>query len=94
MMLRSSIDDFSLVIEKGDRVAISSGRRLWKVDPAAAATGELAPKKELCSKPRAMRLGYFGQTSIDRLDAKMRIEEEILRRTPRSTSVKCARSAG
>ncbi len=76
------IDDFSLVIEKGDRVAIIGKNGYGKSTLLRLLTGELAPKKGTLNQAPAMRLGYFGQTSIDRLDAKMRIEEEISQANP------------
>ncbi len=76
------IDDFSLVIEKGDRVAIIGKNGYGKSTLLRLLTGELAPKKGTLQQAQAMRLGYFGQTSIDRLDAKMRIEEEISQANP------------
>ena len=76
------IDDFSLVIEKGDRVAIIGKNGYGKSTLLRLLTGELSPKKGTLNQAPAMRLGYFGQTSIDRLDAKMRIEEEIAQANP------------
>lgn len=76
------IDDFSLTIEKGDRVAIIGKNGYGKSTLLRLLTGELKPQKGSLMTAQAMRLGYFGQTSIDRLDAKLRIEEEIEQANP------------
>jgi len=73
----SLIEDFSLVIDKGDRIAIIGKNGYGKSTLLRLLTQELTPASGTINASQAMRLGYFGQTSIDRLDSKLRIEEEI-----------------
>jgi ATP-binding cassette, subfamily F, member 3 len=76
------IEDFSLIIEKGDRVAIIGKNGYGKSTLLRLLTGELEPGSGELDIADAARIGYFGQTSIDRLDAKMRIEEEVSSANP------------
>jgi ATP-binding cassette subfamily F protein 3 len=71
------IDRFSLTIEKGDRIAIIGKNGYGKSTLLRLLTEELAPLEGTVNSSQAMRLGYFGQTSIDRLDHTLRVEEEI-----------------
>jgi len=71
------IEDFSLVIDKGDRIAIIGKNGYGKSTLLRLLTQELTSAKGTINASQAMRLGYFGQTSIDRLDSKLKIEEEI-----------------
>lgn len=76
------IEDFSLLIEKGDRVAIIGKNGYGKSTLLKLLTAELTPSDGTLSPSQAMRIGYFGQTHIDRLDPKLRIEEEISSANP------------
>ena len=71
------IVDFSLVIEKGDRVAIIGKNGFGKSTLLKLLSGELTPLSGTVEASPVMKLGYFGQTSIQRLNPKLRIEEEI-----------------
>ncbi len=76
------IDDFSLTIEKGDRIAIIGKNGYGKSTLLRLLIGDLTPQQgSLNCSPNA-RMGYFGQTHINRLDAKMRIEDEISSANP------------
>jgi ATP-binding cassette subfamily F protein 3 len=77
------IDDFSLTIEKGDRIAIIGKNGYGKSTLLRLINEELRPFSGNLSSSQATRIGYFGQTSIDRLDPKMRIEEEISSANPK-----------
>lgn len=78
----SLIEDFSLVIEKGDRIAIIGKNGYGKSTLLKLLTGELRSEKGSWNGSQAMRIGYFGQTSIDRLDPRLKIEEEIASANP------------
>lgn len=76
------IENFSLLIEKGDRIAIIGKNGYGKSTLLKLLTRELTPHHGTLHTSPAMRLGYFGQTSIERLDPKLRIEEEIASANP------------
>ncbi|MES2274158.1 MAG: ABC-F family ATP-binding cassette domain-containing protein, partial [Chlamydiota bacterium] len=78
----SLIEDFSLVLEKGDRVAIIGKNGYGKSTILKLLTQELTPSSGTLNCSPVARLGYFGQTSIDRLNANLRIEEEISSANP------------
>jgi ATP-binding cassette subfamily F protein 3 len=76
------IEDFSLLIEKGDRIAIIGKNGYGKSTLLKLLSQELTPQEGTLTPSPVMRLGYFGQTSIDRLNPKLRIEEEIASANP------------
>jgi len=76
------IEDFSLTIDKGDRIAIIGKNGYGKSTLLRLLTQELTTQQGSLACSQALRLGYFGQTSIDRLDPKLRIEEEIASANP------------
>lgn len=76
------IDDFSLTIEKGDRIAIIGKNGYGKSTLLKLLTQDVHPSKGELHLSAATRIGYFGQTHIDRLDAKLRVEEEISSANP------------
>ena len=78
----SLIEDFSLTIDKGDRIAIIGKNGYGKSTLLRLLAQELKPKEGGLNCSQALRLGYFGQTSIDRLDPSLRIEEEIAAANP------------
>ncbi len=71
------IEDVSLDIEKGDRIAIIGKNGYGKSTLLKLISQELAPKGGELTVSEATQIGYFGQTNIDRLRPKLRIEEEI-----------------
>ncbi|MGD0665231.1 MAG: ABC-F family ATP-binding cassette domain-containing protein [Rhabdochlamydiaceae bacterium] len=71
------IDDVTLEIEKGERVAIIGKNGRGKSTLLRLLGGDLTPKKGAVEYSDNTRLGYFGQTHIDRLDTKHTITEEI-----------------
>jgi ATP-binding cassette subfamily F protein 3 len=76
------IEDFSLTIEKGDRIAIIGKNGYGKSTLLKLLIEELTPQHGSLTLSQATRMGYFGQTHIDRLDSKLRIEEEIAHANP------------
>lgn len=78
----SLIEDFSLVIEKGDRIAIIGKNGYGKSTLLKLLSQDLEPDRGTLIASEALRLGYFGQTHIDRLDPKLKIEEEISSANP------------
>lgn len=71
------IEKFSLIIEKKDRIAIIGKNGYGKSTLLKLLTGEILPDGGSVERAEATRMGYFGQTHIDRLDAKRTIEEEV-----------------
>lgn len=71
------IDDFSLEVEKGERVAIIGKNGRGKSTLLRLLGGDLTPQKGSVTYSDNTRLGYFGQTHVDRLDPRHTIEEEI-----------------
>jgi ATP-binding cassette subfamily F protein 3 len=73
----SLIDDFSLEIEKGERIAIIGKNGRGKSTLLRLLGKDLIPKQGNLEFSDNTRLGYFGQTHIDRLSGQHTIEEEI-----------------
>lgn len=71
------IDEASLTIEKGDRIAIIGKNGRGKSTFLKLLTQELKPQKGEVILSAAAKIGYFGQTSIQRLSPELTIEEEI-----------------
>jgi ATP-binding cassette subfamily F protein 3 len=77
------IDHFSLQIEKGDRVAIIGKNGYGKSTLLKLMAAEESPDKGSVQTSAALRMGYFGQTNIDKLDKNLKIEDEIAQANPK-----------
>lgn len=77
------IENFSLEIEKGERIAIIGKNGYGKSTLLKLLAEELTPDKGSLNCSQALRLGYFGQTNIEKLDSKLKIEEEIAQANPK-----------
>lgn len=77
------IENFSLTIEKGDRIAIIGKNGRGKSTLLRLLAGELNPRKGITKQSENLSIGYFGQTNIDRLHPKHTIEEEIAAANPK-----------
>lgn len=71
------IENFSIEIEKGDRIAIIGKNGYGKSTLLRLITGELPPKKGEVTIGDQTAIGYFGQTHIQRLKEGATIEDEI-----------------
>jgi ATP-binding cassette subfamily F protein 3 len=71
------IEDFSLEIEKGERIAIIGKNGRGKSTLLRMLGKDLVPQKGELEFSENTKIGYFGQTHVDRLDGKHMIEEEI-----------------
>lgn len=71
------IDGLSLEVEKGERIAIVGKNGRGKSTILKMLAGELFPDGGLLKRSENVRIGYFGQTNIDRLHPKHTVEEEI-----------------
>jgi ATP-binding cassette subfamily F protein 3 len=76
------IEDFSLEIEKRERIAIIGKNGRGKSTLLRLLSGDLVPQKGELEFSDNTRIGYFGQTHVDRLDGKHMIEEEIALANP------------
>lgn len=76
------IEDFSLEIEKGERVAIIGKNGRGKSTLLRLLGGDLVPQKGHLELSDNTKIGYFGQTHVDRLNSKHMIEEEIALANP------------
>lgn len=78
----SLIEDLSLDIEMGDRVAIIGKNGKGKSTLLNLVAGELEARKGSFKRHDSMSLAHFGQTNIDRLHRGMTVEEEITAAVP------------
>ncbi len=72
------IDGVTLSIGKGDRIAVIGKNGKGKTTLLGLLAGELAPVQGAISRHPDLRIAYFGQTNIERLDPSKSIEEEIM----------------
>lgn len=77
------IENFSLLVEKGERIAIIGKNGRGKSTLLRLLAGDLTPNKGTIKRSENLEMGYFGQTNIDRLHPQHSIEEEIARGNPR-----------
>lgn len=71
------IDHLSLTIENGDRIAIIGKNGRGKSTILRLLTEELKAQSGKIACSERLRIGYFGQTNIDRLHPKHTVEEEV-----------------
>lgn len=71
------IDDFSMTIEKKERIAVIGKNGEGKTTLLRLLEGELKPNSGSRKVSENTVIGYFGQSNIDRLNAQHTIEEEI-----------------
>lgn len=76
------IDDLSIVVGPKDRIAIIGPNGRGKTTLLNLFAGELRPARGEVVLNAKCRLGYFGQTNIDRLSPSMTVEEEIMSVVP------------
>lgn len=76
------IEDLSLAIEKGERIAIIGKNGLGKSTLLKLLGKDLTPQEGAIKWADNVKLGYFGQTNIDRLHSGHIIEEEIASANP------------
>jgi ATP-binding cassette, subfamily F, member 3 len=77
------IANFSLSIEKGERIAIIGKNGRGKSTLLRLLAGELDHHKGTAKRSDNLAIGYFGQTNIDRLHPKHSIHEEIAAANPK-----------
>lgn len=77
------IQNLSLDIERGERIAIIGKNGYGKSTLLRLLAGELSPMKGEVQRSEQTANGYFGQTHIQQLDHDKTIEEEIALANPR-----------
>lgn len=76
------ISDFGITVRSYDRIAVVGKNGQGKSSLLRLLAGELAPLSgTLKSHPR-LKIGYFGQTNVEKLNLQRTIEEEILSANP------------
>lgn len=71
------IKDLDITINSNDRIAIIGKNGKGKSTLIKLLAGELEPIHGTINKHQLAKIGYFGQTNIDRLNPKYSVEEEI-----------------
>ncbi len=72
------IKDLSFYVGKNDRIAIIGKNGKGKTTLLSLLAGELSPTGGNLRSHRDLKLAYFGQTNIDRLNPEKTVEEEIM----------------
>jgi ATP-binding cassette subfamily F protein 3 len=88
------IQDVSLIIEKGDRVAIIGKNGRGKSTLLRLIAEDLKTQSGSLQISDNLRIGYFGQTNIDRLHPNHTIEEEISLANPKLSYTEVKAIAG
>lgn len=71
------LQDFSFTCRPGDRVAVIGKNGKGKSTLLRIIAGELAPNSGEIRRSAHTRLGYFGQTNIQRLSNSLTVEQEV-----------------
>ena len=77
------IHDCSIAIEKGQRIGIIGKNGRGKSTLLRLLAGDLKPLEGQRESSENTKIGYFGQTHIQRLDPNRRIEDEISSANPK-----------
>lgn len=79
------IEGVSVSVEKGDRIAVIGKNGRGKSTLMKLFAGEVEPWAGEIKAHPAVRVGYFGQTNIDRLSSGVTVEEEVASVNPSLT---------
>jgi ATP-binding cassette subfamily F protein 3 len=72
------IKDISFYVGKNDRIGVIGKNGKGKTTLLSLLAGEISPSGGKVRSHRDLKLAYFGQTNIDRLDPDKSVEEEIM----------------
>ncbi len=72
------LSGFSIAIGKNDRIAVIGKNGKGKTTLLNLVAGELPPSKGTVTRHPKLKLAYFGQTNVNRLDPDKTVEDEIL----------------
>jgi ATP-binding cassette, subfamily F, member 3 len=76
------IDGLTFAVGRHDRIGVIGKNGKGKSTLLSLLSGELIPTGGVVTRHENARIGYFGQTNIDRLDPGNTVEEEILNTLP------------
>jgi ATP-binding cassette subfamily F protein 3 len=76
------IDRFSLSVGQGDRVAVVGPNGKGKTTLLRLLAGELSPHTGQVKPGLHTKIGYFGQTNVDRLRPDLSVEDEVKSANP------------
>jgi ATP-binding cassette subfamily F protein 3 len=79
------IEKLSFHVAKGDRIAVVGPNGRGKTTLLRLLAGELAPVTGLVKPTANLKVGYFGQTNVDRLCQEYSVEEEVRQANPALT---------
>jgi len=79
------IEKLSFHVAKGDRIAVVGPNGRGKTTLLRLLAGELAPVTGLVKPAVNLKIGYFGQTNVDRLSPDDSVEEEVRQANPALT---------
>jgi ATP-binding cassette subfamily F protein 3 len=79
---RTLIEKLSLDIGKRDRICVVGKNGKGKSTLLRLLAGELAPQSGQITSHAGCRIGFFGQTNIERLNPKLTIEQELAKLRP------------
>lgn len=76
------LDGLTFAVGRHDRIGVIGKNGKGKTTLLGLLAGELSPTAGLITSHENVRVGYFGQANIDRLDPENTVEEEILNAQP------------
>ncbi len=79
------IEGLSFHVAKGDRIAVVGPNGRGKTTLLRLLAGELAPVSGSVTSSANIRVGYFGQTNVERLRPDLSVEEEVRQANPSLT---------
>ncbi|NJD62255.1 MAG: ABC-F family ATP-binding cassette domain-containing protein [Deltaproteobacteria bacterium] len=82
---RPLIEGLSLAVERRDRIAVVGTNGRGKTTLLRLLAGELAPVSGTVHPAQNLKIGYFGQTNMDRLHPGLTVEEEVRQANPALT---------
>ena len=78
-------EKLSFPIAKGDKIAVVGPNGRGKTTLLRLLEGELEPVSGRVKPSQNLKVGYFGQTNVDRLSPQLTVEEEIRQANPTRT---------
>ena len=88
------IDHLNLIVEKNDRIGIIGKNGKGKSTLLKLLAGKLVPQEGSITTHPSLKIGYFGQTNIERLDPDKTVLEEIMTTTPNCTQQQARNISG
>ena len=82
---RPLIEGLSLAVGRRDRIAVVGPNGRGKTTLLRLLAGELAPVSGSVTPSANLRIGYFGQTNVERLRPELSVDEEVRQANPSLT---------